>query len=331
MGLSPSPRQSRANLSGMTSDDIVLRRREYPGSGLGDSGLYRARRSGQLIRVVTGAYAEAGAWSNLRPIEQHRLRVLATAERMKTQPVFSHFAAAALWGIKILGAWPGIVDVTVERALGGRSDGGLRRHCTGLEGVEVAMIDGLAVTSAARTVVDLARRMPFADGVVAMDSALHRKQKPTPLTTHEEIAGEVARAAGLRGYQKAAAAAAFATSLSDSPEESHSRVQIHLLGFPAPQLQQSFPLPNGHFAEVDFFWEDFRHIGECDGRSKYTDPLFLRGRTAQQAVIDEKNRENQLRPQVLQFSRWEPVELYPPRRLYDRLVRDGLPTSRRRP
>jgi len=231
----------------------------------------------------------------------------------------------------MLGDWPAVVDVTQERASGGRSDGGIRRHCTGFDSVEVVTLGGYTVTSPAQTVVDLARGLPFADGVVAMDSALHRKRQPHPLTNIDEIYEVLSRFEGRRGFRKARAAAAFATPLSDSPEESHSRVHIHLLGFPPPVLQKQFILRSGDTAEVDFFWEDFQHIGECDGRSKYTDPAFLRGRTTQQALIDEKNRENELRRLVRQFSRWEPRELYPPRRLYDRLVRDGLPTTKRRP
>ena len=315
----------------MTFSDILVRRNEYPSNGFDDNDLHRAVSAGHLTRVVTGAYADARLWAELRPLEQHHIRVLATAERLKTPAVFSHHAAAALWGIRMLGAWPALVDVTLERASGGRSDGGLRRHCIGLEGVTTVTFEGLAVTSPAQTVVDLARRLPFADGVVAMDSALHRKRRPNPLTTIDEIWEVVGRAAGQRGYRRAHAAAAFATSLSDSPEESHSRVQLHLLGFPAPVLQHPFALRDGSVAEVDFFWPDFQHVGECDGRSKYTDPAFLRGRTAQQAVIEEKNRENEIRRQVKAFSRWEPRELYPPTRLYDRLVRDGLPVTRRRP
>lgn len=313
----------------MSPPDFVVRRRDFPVIGGGDSTLYRARRAGSLTRVVAGSYADAKAWSALWPIERHRVRVLETAQRLKTPVVFSHYAAAALWGIRMLGAWPDVVDVTLERSTGGRSDGGLRRHCTGLESTEFVALDGLAVTSPAQTVVDLARCLPFGDGVVAMDAALHRKRQPRPLATREEVEELVARLAGRRGYRKAQAAASFASSLSDSPEESHSRVQLHLLGFPVPVLQHPFTLRDGSVAEVDFFWPEFQHVGECDGRSKYTDPEFLRGRTPQQAVIDEKNRENEIRRQVKQFSRWEPRDLYPPRLLRERLVRDGLPVTRR--
>jgi hypothetical protein len=310
---------------------ILIRRREQVLVGEPSSVLRRAVRRGDLVRVTAGVYLDSMTWQSLEPMEQHRQRVLATAERLSTAPVFSHFAAAALWGIRILGRWPALVDVTLERASGGRSDGLLRRHCTGLEATEVVMLDGLAVTSAAQTVVDLARILPFADAVVAMDSALHLRRMPAPLAAPDDIAQIMENFIGRHGYGKAAAVTEFATGLSDSVEESHSRVHIHLLGFPKPELQREFTLSNGRKAKPDFYWPVQRHIGECDGRSKYSDPKFLQGRTPQQAFFDEKERENELRRQVRAFSRWEPRELYPPRRLYDRLLRDGLPSTRRRP
>jgi hypothetical protein len=309
----------------------IVRRRDEVVIGTPDSALRRGLRTGTMVTVTAGVYAEAAWWGSLEPIEHHRERVLATAERMSTSPVFSHFAAAALWGIRILGSWPDLVDVTLDRATGGRTDGRIRRRCTGLEGVEVVPLEGLLVTTPAQTVADLARILPFADAVAAIDSALHRRRRPAPLATQDEVARAVASLEGRRGYRKAVAASAFSTSLSDSVKESQSRVLLHELGFPRPVLQQEFRLLNGRMAEVDFFWPDHSHIGECDGKAKYRDPAMLDGRTRDQVFFEEKERENQLRRMVRGFSRWEPEELDTPRRLYDRLVRDGLPSARRRP
>jgi hypothetical protein len=192
-------------------------------------------------------------------------------------------------------------------------------------------LNGLFVTSPAQTVVDLARVLPFPDAVVAMDSALWRRRIPQPLAAQDDILRLVDAAAGRKGFRGAHAASRFATNLSDSPEESHSRVHIMLLGFPRPQLQHCFELAHGGHAEVDFYWEEFKHVGECDGRGKYRDPKILQGRSSDEVFFAEKGRENEIRRQVRQFSRWEPRELYPPQQLYDRLVGDGLPSTRPRP
>lgn len=310
--------------------DLLFRRRELELLGTPDSSIRKALSSGSLVRVCAGAYADATAWYALDDMGRHRMRVVATAERLTTTPVFSHFAAAALWGIRILGEWPTLVDVTLDRATGGRSDGGLRRRCTGLENVDVVELKGLMVTSPAQTVVDLARILPFPDGVVALDSGMHWRRPEATRAMESGIASALAAAEGRHGSRRAAAAVDFASPLSDSVEESHSRVWIKLLGFPRPELQQRFVLSDGSEAFTDFYWPGFGHVGECDGRAKYFDPTFRSGKSPKQVLLEEKHRENEIRRQVRMFSRWEPAELYPPRRLYDRLVRDGLPSSRRR-
>ena len=311
--------------------EFIIRRREQILLGTNDAALRKFTHDGGLVRIGHGSYARTSTWKKLDPQEQHRLKVLEAAERARGTVVYSHYAAAALWGIRILGTWPDRIDVTTDQATGGRSSGTVRRHTRSLTDVEIAELDGLLLTSPAQTAVDLARTMRFADGVVVMDSALRLGRKPAPLTTRDAIARVIEGVTGQSGYRRARAAAQFASGHSGSTAESHSRVLIHLLGFPQPVLQQLFILPSGRKAFPDFYWRDFDHAGECDGRSKYTDPQFLRGRTAEQAVIEEKNRENELRQVVGRLSRWEPRELYPPRKLYDRLTFDGLPSTKPRP
>ena len=329
VGRSKSARCRRilVGVNGFTHD-LFLRRHDLIAIGE-DSSIRPRLKRGQLVRVAPGIYADAGRWHALDPISRHRMLVLATSERLRSPVVFSHFAAAALFGIRLLEGWPHTVDVTLERATGGRSDGGIRRHCTGLDDVDVVTLGGLAVTSPAQTVVDLARVLPFAGGVVAMDSALHGKREGGALTTRAELLDRCAAVEGKRGAKKARIAAEFSTDLSDSPEESHSRVQIFLAGFPTPELQQTFFDPDGFVADTDFYWRDFDHAGECDGRDKYRNPAFLRGRSPADVVIAEKNRENRLRRVVRTVSRWEPADLYPPSRMVTILARAGLPRSRR--
>ena len=308
----------------------VIRRSEQLALGRNDVELHRAVAAKKLLRIAPGSYVRPEDWAALDPIEQHRMRVIEYSRRLHPDTVYSHFAAAAVWGIRMLSTWPDEIHVTAPPSRGGRSEGKVRRHCTLLGDAQVTEQAGLRVTTPARTVVDLARILPFTDAVVAMDSAL-RTRGGNPLANPEDIALTVDSLSGRAGSARALAAAGFATPLSDSPEESHSRVLLHTLGFPRPELQRSFQLPDGGTAEVDFYWEEFGHAGECDGRSKYRDARILRGRRPEDVVIEEKNRENQLRRIVGRLSRWEPAELYSPRRFYDHLTRDGLRSYRPRP
>ena len=64
--------------------------------------------------------------------ERHHVRVVEAADRARGPLLISHFAAAAAWGIDVLGAWPDTVDVTVPRTSGGRSSGVFRRSISAI-------------------------------------------------------------------------------------------------------------------------------------------------------------------------------------------------------
>ena len=68
-----------------------------------------------------------------------------------------------------------------------------------------------------------------------------------------------------------------------------------------------------------------------DGIGKYFDPGLLQGRTPEQALLEEKDRADQLRRQVRALSRWRTPALHEARDLYDILIADGLPSRRPRP
>ena len=66
---------------------------------------------------------------------------------------------------------------------------------------------------------------------------------------------------------------------------------------------------------ADFCWADARVIGEFDGRVKYLDESYLRGRSASDAVIAEKIREGRLRALGFRVTRWTWSDLHSPERL----------------
>ena len=159
--------------------------------------------------------------------------------------------------------------------------------------------DGVIVTDVARTIVDIAAQASFVSGVAAADFALHHK-----LVTKEQLRIVWNALLPFRGSRRARGVIEFATPLSGSVAESVSLVNMARNRFPRPILQQEFVHPSGRSYFVDFWWEKWRRVGEVDGRIKYTDPTYLRGRTPAQAVWDEKEREDWLRTQVDGFGRW---------------------------
>lgn len=177
--------------------DINLRRitrTEALDQGFTDRQLAQLIRTGALLRVRPGEYALPAEWSAVESHRQHRELVLRTAERVTAPQIYSHHAAAALWGIRIRRSWPPRVDVLVGRAHGGRSSGRLRRWALGFEGREIVESDGLLLTSPSQTVIDLARELPFTDAVVVADSALgtayiRTRSSHNPLRTHRPPRG----------------------------------------------------------------------------------------------------------------------------------------------
>jgi hypothetical protein len=70
-------------------------------------------------------------------------------------------------------------------------------------------------------------------------------------------------------------------------------------------------------------------VGEFDGEEKYVKPEYLNGRTASQAVVSEKNRENRIRATGKNVVRWDWAELMAGT-LERKLAAAGVPRRRTR-
>lgn len=308
----------------------VYRRSENDGEPVSDRRLRGRIASGEIQRIAPGSFADAAEWRSLRPIARHAQRVWEAAARLSPGQTFSHFAAAALYGIDILGPWPDVIDLTLDRASGGRSTGSIRRHGHDLHDSDTVPWGRHRLTNALRTTVDLIASLRLVEAVPIADQALWGRRNGGALVEASDLRAMAHNRTG-RGAARAPRAADFATDLADSVRESQSRVLIDVMGFPPPELQTRFVLSNGRDAFTDFFWRDHSHIGEFDGVGKYRDAELLRGLAPEEALIAEKDREDDLRRQVRAFSRWRTPALRSPRALYDILRGAGLPTSRPRP
>src|SRR5690606_38225973 len=100
-------------------------------------------------------------------------------------------------GIPLIGAWPARTHVIEEAANGGRSSALITRH--GVAKVpDVVEVQGLIVTSVARTVVDLGRTRTFASGLASADFVLAKG-----MATREELLAEIEGSRGTRGLRQA--------------------------------------------------------------------------------------------------------------------------------
>jgi hypothetical protein len=271
--------------------------------GFGDGEVRRLLRAGHLTPVRRGSYLLGATPDD--PSVRHALRVRAELAHLADGAVVSHASAAVVhrlptWGIRL-----GPVHVTRNRRTGGRKGRSLHVHIAPLAADEIEWVDGVPVTSVARTVVDLARVLPFEPAVALADAALHALiAEPERLAALQAALAEaLAHAAGWPGCPGARRVLAFADARSASVGESRSRVAIGQAGLPVPVLQWEVFGSAGWIGTVDFGWPDKRTVGEFDGKEKYG--RFLRpGQTPADAVYAEKLREDALRAQSLSVVRW---------------------------
>ncbi|WP_353987326.1 hypothetical protein [Ruicaihuangia caeni] len=283
--------------------------------GLTDRDIERCVANKVLARVRRGVFADFATFSQLDSRERHVLRFRAEALSMRSAPVASHLTAAALHGPPIIDGWPDAVHVADFGARGGSGWPGRVTHRAGEE-VEPVDIDGMLATPLSRTVVDLARILPFASALAVVDAALRGDRgnsargvlagaaPPRRPVSRAELLAELATSSRRLGTQRALRAVEAGDPLAESAGESLSRGRMIELGFVIPQLQVRFGDIEGGSAIVDFYWEGLRAIGEFDGMVKYSRSLELEGRTAADVVVREKRREDALRRRVAAFHRW---------------------------
>ncbi|RDB49573.1 type IV toxin-antitoxin system AbiEi family antitoxin domain-containing protein [Tsukamurella tyrosinosolvens] len=234
-------------------------------TGWTSGAISRAVESGELIRLATAMYALAGEY----PAHVlYRMRVVAAAT--SCGGVLSHESAAALHDIPYLRPARKDVHFTVDRVHGGGRRPGIHVHPRPLAADEIVEVDGVRVTSRARTPIDVAMTGDLIRGVAAIDAVrlVPRFPRPTdpppaPLASLIECLDRLGRR---RGSATARRALAMSVDCAESPGESWSRVLIHSWGLPAPRLQTPFDL-GGRRVFADFDWGSL--IGEFDGKGKY--------------------------------------------------------------
>lgn len=298
-------------------------------AGRNDRALRRAVEKGELVSLLPGVFVPSVKWKRLDERGRHVTRASAVAERLPPTAVFSHATAAAVLGYQWLGRWPDLVEVTDAEAARTRRGATSRTHAFPLSGSDIESVNGLPVTTAGRTSVDLAVTIPFRNSIVTLDSALESAVRPRRLArplTLEAFDAALERRLPVRCHKQVARVRAFANGLSDSGGESLSRVVLHERGWPCPVLQQEFFDAAGKIGEVDFWWPEFGVIGEFDGFVKYSRGSMSNGLAPADVVVKEKRREDRLRAhaKVRGFARWMFDDLSKPGRLDSVLAAAGL-------
>ncbi|WP_375423586.1 hypothetical protein [uncultured Friedmanniella sp.] len=295
--------------------ETIRTTRQLLDSGYDKGELRRLRRSGQLTHVRRGAWTrfplDEAAGRELR----HRELIAAVVTRVSPDAVVSHVSAAVLLGLPVWSSRLRQVHLTRSRSNGARRRPDLELHSATLSPAHLLCIEGLAVTSLARTVADLGRSLPFEQAVAAGDRAAALGLDFGDL---DDVLHSMER---WPGVAQARRVADFIDGRSESVGESVSRVRISEEGLPGPIPQREIHDHAGRLiARVDFYWEQFRTVGEFDGKLKYGD-LLQPGQRPADVLFKEKLREDAVRDTDRRFVRWVWEDLYTKGVLRDRLLR----------
>lgn len=294
-------------------------------------------RRGELVRTRRGIYVPGDLWRAADPDQRYRLFVLSTVATAGRPLVLSHASAAVMHGLPLIGAWPRTVH-TIDSDASGGSNARFTTSHRGAPAPVPVLLGGVAVTTLARTLVDVAASTSFLVGVTMIDHALRVERERVEgearrgirgcrALTKEDLLAELAAVSPRAGARLAERAIAFGNGLSANGGESLSRVRIFQLGFEVPELQVCFPDIAGQDYWVDFYWRRIRKIGEFDGKHKYTRGAVLGDRDPGEVVWQEKRREDALRYHSDSFDRWDWATAFSPQRFHRFLSEHGVPRA----
>lgn len=249
------------DLSNLTT---VATRRDLERMGVSRDRITAALRSGSLVSVAPGHYMRPASIGEF-PEHEHLALARAVQAGMSPGTALAEVAAAINHGLPVVGA-----DLSRVRLVrpGGTASGTQRTSVSVLTrnvtDDELAFVDGCLTTTVPRTVVDLARRDSVRTAVIVGDAALHRG-----LATPHELEHRLAAVGPMRGARRAREIVAMLDGRAESPLESWSRLVIGRSNLPSPDIQHEIRDRGRLVARVDFWWEEFGVVGECDGMGKY--------------------------------------------------------------
>lgn len=273
-----------------------ITRPEILDCGYDDSNIRDARKSGMLIRIGPGLYADGPTYRVMNAEQQHVLRCRAIMQRHGENAVLTHQSAALMHGIAVWGTDLSLVNITRLDTGRGRHEAGVFHHVGKIDAWEIEEIDGLLVAKAPRAVWETACTSTVESGLVTVDSALHLKH-----VTEEELKESAEQFGYWQGSRAARLTLRLADGRAESPGETRSRYLFWRHGIPKPELQ--FTVEDAHgriIGHTDFGWPQYCHVGEFDGKIKYAGTF---GEDGTQVLMKEKAREDSIRRQGWGMSR----------------------------
>lgn len=253
----------------------VVARRQLVSLGYSRTEIEGRIGRGLLRPIHRGVYAVG------RKSLDQRGRWMAAVLACGPEAALSHRSAAQLWGVFPLG---GGFAVEVTRPASFRAREGIRARQATLAPDEVDSVDGIPVTSVARTLFDLAAVVPMrqlerAFNEVEVRRLTDRLSVPLLLDRHPGRHG----AANLRRLL----ASKEPAGITDRELEERFLAFLDARGFPRPILNGTLPLRD-RLLRPDCMWPRQRLIVELDGRAAHgTDRAFESDRRRDRQLLAE--------------------------------------------
>lgn len=269
---------------------LVRSRAEMLAAGYTDKSLARLVRVKRLVRIRHGAYVETTIWSDLGPLDRHRLLTRAVVRRSGAPVVVSHTSAAVEHGGTGWGQDLELVHLTRTDGVAGRREAGVVQHRGALDDAEVDTSGEFPVTTPGRSVAEVLNRDGSEPALALAHELIHQGT-----VTADEIKDAVERIGRWPGSLGTHRFLRILPARCESVAESRFLHLLQQAGIPLPETQVAIHDEGGRFvARVDGAWRELGVFFEVDGRGKY-DIGLAAGRSARDLLWEEKTREDEVR------------------------------------
>ena len=217
--------------------------------------------AGQLGKFYTAVYPGVYAPRSveLSPIQRARAGWLWS----RRQGIVAGLSASAMLGSKWVEPTMPAEFVHVNR----RAPAMLTVHSDSLMPDEAIELDGMRVTTAARTAFDIGRRLPLTAGVQRLDALMNATNLKVV-----DVEDVIAAHPGVRGLSTLRRTLALVDGGAESPYESLTRLTLVRAGLTAPETQLRVVDEFGFaVAYLDMGWRERRVGVEFDGAQHWTD------------------------------------------------------------
>jgi hypothetical protein len=177
--------------------------------------------------------------------------------RSRGHGVLAGFSASALHGARWIDAARPATIIDTNR----RRTPGISAWASAIDDDEICVIDGMRLTTPARTALDLACRYSIDTAVAAIDALARATRLKMP-----DLELAAGRHPGRPSIKRARAAMELVDPGAESPRETWLRLLLIRAGFPRPDTQIRVYNEYGVLiAEVDMGWEDLKIAVEYEG------------------------------------------------------------------